>query len=72
MKVTETAHPLKNVFNSDVWLFAGKEPVVKMPIVLQGIIGLNVLVLLTSLEMPEPDVTLNVPDIMNVQITRLV
>ena len=45
-------------------------PMVKMPIVLQGIIGLNVLVLLISLEMPEPDVTLNVPDIMNVQITR--
>lgn len=70
MKVTETVHLLRNVLNSDVWLFVGKELVVKIPIVLLEITGLNALVLLISLEMPEPDVTLNVLDMMNVQITR--
>jgi len=63
---------LKNVFSSNVWLFAGKELVVRTPTVLPGITVLIVLVLLISWEMLEPDVTLNVPDMMNVQITKLV
>ena len=40
--------------------------------VLPGITVLIVLVLLISWEMLEPDVTLNVPDTMNVQIIKLV
>lgn len=69
---TVIVHQLKNVFNSNVWLFVGKELVVKTPTVLPGIIVLIVLALLISWEMPEPDVTPNVPDTTNVQITRLV
>jgi len=70
--LTVIVHQLKNVFSSNVWLFVGKELVVRTPTVLQGITVLIVLVLLISWEMPEPDVTLNVPDMMNVQITKLV
>jgi len=69
---TVIVRKLKNVFNSNVWLLAGKELVVRTPIVLPGITALIVLVLLISWEMPEPDVTLNVPDMMNVQIIKLV
>merc|ERR1711976_463264 len=69
---TVIVHQLKNVFSSNVWLFAGKELVVRTPTVLPGITALIALVLLISWEMPEPDVTLNVPDTMNVQITKLV
>jgi len=69
---TVIVHQLKNVFSSNVWLFAGKELVVRTPTVLPGITVLIVLVLLISWEMLEPDVTLNVPDTMNVQITKLV
>jgi len=69
---TVIVHQLKNVFSSNVWLFAGKELVVRTPTVLQGITVLIVLVLLISWEMLEPDVTLNVQDTMNVQITKLV
>jgi len=70
--LTVIVHQLKNVFSSNVWLFAGKELVVRTPTVLPGITVLIVLVLLISWEMLEPDVTLNVPDTMNVQITKLV
>jgi len=70
--LTVIVHQLKNVFSSNVWLFVGKELVVRTPIVLPGITVLIVLVLLISWEMLEPDVTLNVPDMMNVQITKLV
>jgi len=69
---TVIVHQLKNVFSSNVWLFAGKELAVRTPTVLPGITALIALVLLISWETPEPDVTLNVPDTMNVQITKLV
>jgi hypothetical protein len=68
---TVIVHQLKNVFSSNVWLFAGKELVVRTPIVLPEITVLIALVLLISWEMLEPDVTLNVQDTMNVQITKL-
>jgi len=70
--LTVIVHQLKNVFSSNVWLFAGKELVVRTPTVLPGITVLIVLVLLISWEMPEPDVTPNVPDTTSVQTTRLV
>jgi len=63
---------LKNVFSSNVWLFAGKELVVRTPTVLPGITVLIVLVLMISWEMLELDVTQNVQDTMNVQIIKLV
>jgi len=69
---TVIVRKLKNVFSSNVWLLAGKELVARIPTVLPGITVLIVLVLLISWETPEPDVTLNVPDTMNVQITKLV
>jgi len=64
-------HKLKNVFSSNVWLFAGKELVVTTPTVLPEITVLIVLVLMISWETPEPDVTPNVPDTTNAQITKL-
>jgi hypothetical protein len=63
-------HKLKNVFSSNVWLFAGKELVVTTPTVLPEITVLIVLVLMISWETPELDVTQNVPDTTNVPITR--
>jgi len=69
--LTVIVQQLKNVFSSNVWLFAGKELVVRTPTVLPGITVLIVLVLLISWEMPEPDVTPNVPDTTSVQTTRL-
>jgi len=66
------AHHLKNVNSSNVLLYAGKELVVRIPTVLPGTIELIALVLLISWEMPEQDVTQNVPDMMNVLTTKLV
>jgi len=68
---TVIVRKLKNVFSSNVWLLAGKELVARIPTVLPGITVLIVLVLLISWETPDPDVTLNVPDMMSVQTTRL-
>jgi len=61
---------LKNAYNSNVWPPAGKEPVVTIPTVSQGITALTAPVLMISWEMPELDVTQNVPDTTNVPITR--
>lgn len=61
---------LKNATNSNVWPPAGKEPVVTIPTVSQGITALTAPVLMISWEMPELDVTQNVPDTTNVPITR--
>jgi len=69
---TVTVHQLKNVNNSNVLLYAGKELVVRIQTVLPGTIVLIALVHLISWEMPEQDVTQNVPDMMNVQTTKLV
>jgi len=70
--LTEIVLHLKNVFSSNVWLFAEKELVVRIPTVLPGITVLIVLVLMISWEMLELDVTQNVQDTMNVQIIKLV
>jgi len=70
--LTVIVHQLKNVFSSNVWLFAGKELVVRTPTVLPGITVLIVLVLMISWEMLELDVIQNVQDTMNVQIIKLV
>jgi hypothetical protein len=64
-------HKLKNVFSSNVWLFAGKELVVTTPTVLPGITVLIVLVLMISWETPEQDVTPNVQDTTNAQMPKL-
>jgi len=61
---------LKNVYNSNVWLPAEKEPVVTTPTVLQGTTVPTAPVLMTFWETPELDVTQNVPDTTNVPITR--
>lgn len=61
---------LKNVYNSNVWLPAEKEPVVTTPTVSQGITVPTAPVLMISWETPELDVTQNVPDTTNVPITR--
>jgi len=61
---------LKNVYNSNVWLPAEKEPVVTIPTVLQGITVPTAPVLMISWETLELDVTQNVPDTTNVPITR--
>jgi len=61
---------LKNVYNSNVWLPAEKEPVATTPTVLQEITVPTAPVLMISWEMPELDVTQNVPDTTNVPITR--
>jgi len=61
---------LKNVYSSNVWLPAEKEPVVTIPTVSQGITALTAPVLMISWETPELDVTQNVPDTTNVPITR--
>lgn len=68
--LTVIVQQLKNVFSSNVWLFVGKELAVRTLTVLPGITVLIVLVLLISWETPEPDVTLNVPDMTNVQIIK--
>jgi len=69
---TVTVHQLKNVNNSNVLLYAGKELVVRIQTVLPGTIVLIALVHLISWEMPEQDVTQNVPDMMNALTTKLV
>jgi len=69
---TVIVQQLRNVFSSNVWLFAGKELVVRTPTVLPGITVLIALVLLISWETPEPDATPNVQDTTNVQIIKLV
>merc|ERR1711971_163958 len=61
---------LKNVCNSNVWLPAEKEHVVTIQTVLQEITVPTAPVLMISWETPELDVTQNVPDTMNVPITR--
>merc|ERR1712008_249655 len=61
---------LKNVYNSNVWLPAEKEPVVTIPTVLQETTVPTAPVLMTSWETLELDVTQNVPDTTNVPITR--
>merc|ERR1712008_163290 len=61
---------LKNVYNSNVWLPAEKEPVATTPTVSRGIIVPTAPVLMTSWETLELDVTQNVPDTTNVPITR--
>lgn len=62
---------LKNVYNSNVWLPAEKEPVVTTPTVSQEITVPTAPVLMISWETPELDVIQSVPDTMNVLITRL-
>jgi len=69
---TVTVHQLKNVNNSNVLLYAGKELVVRIQTVLPGTIVLIALVHLISWEMLEQGVTQNVPDMMNALTTKLV
>jgi len=59
-----------NVLNSSVWPLVAKELVEKMPIALPETTELNAHVLPISWVKPDPDVTLNVPDMTIAKTTR--